>query len=208
MNRKSILGLMVVFLFLSSSLWAQGFEFEQQDHKFEIIPQYGYVWTVSRSTYYNNFNGDLDIKNSPFWGVAVDINAKPGMQVRLLYRRQDTQLTWKSQGTTDDVGDIGVEYYHVGGVGGMTKGNIMPFTGLSLGATRYFTDGLDDDWKFSIILSIGAKLYLNDRIGLMVSGQMPYTFTDAFLGVGMGGLSLGGYGIAQFDVLGGIIIML
>ncbi len=107
MNRKSVLGLMVVFLFLSSSLMAQGFEFEPQDHKFEIIPQYGYVWTVSRSTYYNNYNGDLDIKNSPFWGVAVDINAKPGMQVRLLYRRQDTQLTWKSQGTTEDVGDIG-----------------------------------------------------------------------------------------------------
>jgi hypothetical protein len=208
MNRKSVLGLMVVFLFLSSSLMAQGFEFEQQNHKFEIIPQYGYVWTVSRSTYYNNYNGDLDIKNSPFWGVAVDINAKPGMQVRLLYRRQDTQLTWKSQGTTEDVGDIGVEYYHIGGVGGMTKGNIMPFTGLSLGTTRYFADGVDDDWKFSIILSIGAKIYLNDRIGLMVSGQMPYTFTDAFLGIGTQGLSLGGYGIAQFDVLGGIIIML
>ena len=90
----------------------------------------------------------------------------------------------------------------------MTNGNTMPFTGLSLGATRYIVDGFDDEWKFSIILSIGAKVYLNERIGLMVSGQMPYTFTDTFVGIGTGGFSLGGYGIAQFDVLAGLIIML
>lgn len=208
MTRKSVFGLMVVFLFISSSVMAQGFQFEQQNHKLEIIPEYGYVWTVSRSATYNGFGGDMDLKNSPFWGVAVDINAKPGVQARLLYRRQDTQVTWKSQGTTEDVGDIGVEYWHIGGIGGMTNGNVMPFTGLTLGATRYIVDGFDDEWKFSIILSIGAKVYLNERIGLMVSGQMPYTFTDAFVGIGGGGVSIGGYGVAQFDVLAGLIIML
>jgi hypothetical protein len=88
----------------------------------------------------------------------------------------------------------------------MMNGNVMPYTGLTLGATRYFADGIDDDWKFSIILSLGAKVYLNEKIGLMVGGQMPYTFTDAFLGIGTGGLSLGGYGIIQFDVVAGLII--
>jgi hypothetical protein len=208
MSLKTTFILSLGILLVSSPLLAQGFQFEQKDHKLEIIPEYGYVWTVSRSATYNGNGGDLDLKSSPFWGVAVDINAKPGVQARLLYRRQDTQLTWKSLGTTEELGDAGVEYWHIGGIGGMTNNNVMPFTGLTLGATRYFADGVEDEWKFSIILSIGAKVYLNERIGLMVSGQMPYTFTDAFIGIGTGGLSLGGYGIAQFDVLAGLIIML
>ena len=209
MNCKTALILIVGLLVLASQAMAQqgsqGFHFEQPDHKFEIIPMYGYTWTVSQSATYNLQGGDLDFKNSGFWGIAIDINAKPGVQARLLYRRQDTKMTWKQRGVTEELGDVAVEYWHVGGVGGMVKGNVMPFTSLTLGGTRYVTD-LEDNWKFSIILSIGAKLHLNDRIGLMVAGQMPYTFTDAFLGIGTGGVSIGGYGIVQFDVVAGLII--
>ena len=209
MNYKTALILFVGLLLLASPSWAQqgsqGFHFEQPAHKFEIIPMYGYTWTVSQSATYSGFGGDLDFKNSDFWGIAIDINTKPGVQARLLYRRQDTKLTWKQIGITEELGDVAVEYWHVGAVGGMVKGNMMPFTSLTLGGTRYVTD-LEDNWKFSIILSIGAKVHLNDRIGLMVAGQMPYTFTDAFLGIGTGGVSIGGYGIVQFDVVAGLII--
>ncbi len=209
MNCKTALFLIVGLLVLASPAMAQqgsqGFHFEQPAHKFEIIPMYGYTWTVSQSATYNLQGGDLDFKNSEFWGIAIDINAKPGVQARLLYRRQDTKLTWKHLGVTEELGDVAVEYWHVGAVGGIVKGNMMPFTSLTLGGTRYVTD-LEDNWKFSIILSIGAKIHLNDRIGLMVAGQMPYTFTNAFLGIGTGGVTLGGYGIVQFDVVAGLII--
>jgi len=210
-NCKTALFLIVGLLVLASPAMAQqgsqGFHFEQPAHKFEIIPMYGYAWTVSQSATYNAYGGDFDFKNSDFWGIAIDINAKPGVQARLLYRRQDTELTWKQAGITDTLGDVAVEYWHVGAVGGMVKGNLMPYTSLTLGGTRYVSN-VEDNWKFSIILSIGAKVYLNERIGLMVGGQMPYTFTSAFLGVGTGGLSLGGYGIVQFDVVAGLIIMI
>lgn len=201
-----------LILISSAPSWAQrgssgnaGFHFEQPAHKFEIIPMGGYVWTVSQSATYTGHGGDFDLKNSGFWGIAVDINAKPGVQARLLYRRQDTEVTWKQAGITENLGDIAVEYWHVGAVGGMTKGNIMPYTSLTLGGTRYVLDN-EDSWKFSIILSLGAKVFLNDRIGLMVGGQMPFTFTDAFLGIGTGGMSLGGTGIIQLDLVAGLII--
>jgi len=201
-----------MILISSSPTWAQrgssgtgGFHFEQPTHRLEIIPMYGYAWTVSQSATYNVYSGDFDLKNSDFWGIAVDVSAKPGVQARLLYRRQDTEMTWKRAGITENLGDIGVEYWHVGAVGGMRNGNVMPYTSLTLGGTRYIHD-TGDTWKFSIILSLGAKVYLNERIGLMVGGQMPFTFTDAFLGIGTGGMSLGGTGIVQLDLVAGLII--
>ena len=175
--------------------------------RLDIIPMGGYVWTVSQSATYNLTSGDMDLKNSGFYGLAVDIYAVPFMQIRLLYRRQDTQLTFKRAGITEDLGDIAVEYWHIGAIKGMQKGKVKPFTGLSLGGTRYAYDS-GDDWKFSIILSLGAKIYLNDRIGIMATGQMPFSFTSAFLGIGTGGLSVGGSGIAQFDLGAGLIITL
>jgi hypothetical protein len=200
-----------VLLLVASPTMAQqgsgGFQFEQSAHRLEIIPMYGYAWTLSKSATYNSYGGDFDLKSSGFWGVALDINAKPGVQARLLYRRQDTQLMWKQANLEQEVGDMAVEYWHVGAVGGMTKGNVMPFTSFTLGGTRFAYDG-GDDWKFSILLSLGAKVYLNERIGLMVAGQMPFTFTDAFVGIGTGGFSFGGTGIFQFDVVGGLIITL
>ena len=178
-----------------------------KEPRFDIIPMGGYVWTLSQSATYNTRGGDIDIKSGGYWGVAVDIHAVPYAQVRLLYRRQDSQLTFKSAGVTQDLSDMSVEYLHIGAVKGIQKGKVLPFSGVSLGATRFALDA-EDNWKFSMIISLGAKVYLNDKLGLMVSGQMPFTFTGAFVGVGTGGVSVGGTGIAQFDVTGGLVITL
>ncbi len=169
----------------------------------------GYVWTLSRSATYNAAGGEIDLKDGGYYGIAIDIYAIPVMQIRLLYRRQDTQLTFKrgSGGITEDLGDMAVEYWHIGVVKGMQKGKILPFSTFSLGGTRFAYDG-GDDWKFSLLFGLGAKVHLNDRFGIMVAGQLPISITDAFVGVGTGGVSLGGTGITQFDVTGGIIITL
>ena len=215
MNYKIALTLIAGFLMFSSPSWAQqdttGTVASQPKQakppRLDIIPMGGYVWTLSQSVTYNLNSGDLDFKSGGFYGIAVDIYAMPFMQVRLLYRRQDTQLEFRRAGITEDLGDVAIEYWHVGAVKGMQKGKVLPFTGLSLGGTRFAFEG-EDDWKFSIIVSLGAKIHLNDKIGVMVAGQLPISFTGAFVGFGTGGLSLGGYGITQFDVAAGLIITL
>ena len=40
-------------------------------HKVEITPWVGYAWTFSRRVSYLNNTGDIDIGNSPVWGVEV-----------------------------------------------------------------------------------------------------------------------------------------
>jgi hypothetical protein len=207
MKFKSAIVLLIVCILFPSTTRAQGgFTFDQPTHRLEIIPMGGYVWTVSKSAVYGGFSGDVDIKNSEFYGLALDISAKPGVQARLLYRRQDSDLTFKSPVRSESEG-IGVEYWHVGGVVGMARDNIKPYSSFTLGGTRYIIDG-EDEWKFSILLSLGVKIFINERIGLMVAGQMPLIITDGFVGVGTGGLSLGGTGVVQLDVVGGLIIAL
>jgi len=217
MNCRTTLAFIAGFLILASPCWAQT-DTTQQDTavtvapapkappRFEIIPMGGYVWTTSQSATYLARNGDIDLKNSNFYGIAVDINVLPVMQFRLLYRRQNTEATFKWAGGTDNLGDIAVEYWHVGVVKAVKKTEkAMPFTSITLGGTRYVGDS-SDDWKFSVIFGLGAKVYLNERFGLMVTGQMPFTFTSTFVGVGTGGVSLGGSGVLQLDLAAGLIV--
>ncbi len=181
----------------------------QMNHRFEIIPFGGYVWTLSRRITFGipAQTGDLDIKDSGFWGVEMAFNVRPGSQVTLLYQRQNSDLTFKTAGTTNNLGELGVEYWHIGGIGGVPKDNVFAFTGLSLGGTRYIArDSGGVDWKFSMILRLGAKVYLNERLGLLVQARMPYTFTNGGLAIGTGGVSFGGTGIAQLDLSAGLMI--
>jgi hypothetical protein len=187
------------------------------EHKVEIIPIGGYVWTWSRSVSSLQGTGKIDIKSSGFWGVYVDFNVQPQWQLSLLYRRQDSELTFKNAiGVTEKLSDMAVEYIHIGGVTGMTFGQVRGFTTVTIGATRFsFGDPVDsnvpkadDDWKFSAIIGLGAKYYINDRIGLRGQVSLPVSFMGGGVGIGTGGVTVGGYGITQTDLLAGLIIML
>ena len=219
MNFKKALILFAGLLVIASPLLAQGTQTSTtpagqpvvMPHRMDVILMGGYAWTISRNaTIYPPgqpaVNGDFDIKDSGFWGIAADINVHPFAQLRLLYRRQDSDLTFKSRGTTDS-GPMSVEYLHIGGIKGMVKGKVRPFGGMTLGGTRFNTDA-GDEWKFSMMISLGAKIYMNEKIGIMLGGDLPISFTDAFLGIGTGGLSIGGTGITQLDLVGGIMILL
>ena len=63
-------------------------------HTVEITPWAGYAWTFARRVNYVNATGDLDIGDSPVWGVEVDVNLHPGAQLVLLYSRQDSDLSF------------------------------------------------------------------------------------------------------------------
>ena len=98
---------------------------------------------------------------------------------------------------------------------GVRKGKVMPFGMFTLGGTRIVPEwtgaASDDVWKFSIIFGLGAKIYINEKIGLRVQGRMPWMFVDggAYMGCGGGGCytSFGGSGLVQGDVSGGLFVM-
>jgi len=219
MNYKTMLTVFVGLLVISSPVWAQvdstatststtSRPAPAPEPRVDIVGMYGYVWTVSRSATYNATTGDLDLKNSDYWGIAADIYAVPVMQFRLLYRSQNTPLTFKRPGgTIEELTDMKVEFWHLGVVKGMRRGNLRPFTSITIGGTNFKYED-QSDWKFSTILGLGAKIHFHPKIGLLLAGNAAVSFTDAFLGIGTGGLSLGGSGIWQFDLTAGLMLTL
>jgi len=163
--------------------------------------------------FYSGLNtGELDFADAAFWGIALDYtlpqSSQKTAQLRLMYRRSDSEVQVRSIGFSGDA-DAALEYWHIGGLGGIRRGNAMPFGALTLGGTR-FVVGDQDDWKFSMIFGLGVKVYMNPKVGLMIQGNWPITFTDAWGGVTVGtggaGVGIGGTGVSQLDVGGGLII--
>lgn len=188
-------------------------------HAVEIGAHGGYVWTFSRSVYYplvdGTIDGKFDIGSGGFWGITADFNVRPGTQLELLYNRQDSKVTFQPRlGIKQDIVDVNVEYWHVGALYGVRRGDVMPFGSMTFGATRvdYAGSAYSDTWKFSIIFGLGAKAYVNDRFGVRVQGRLPFTFVDGGFGLGCGTGSgcyttVGGTGITQIDVSGGAFLM-
>jgi len=194
---------------------SQSWGTQQQEHRLEIFGYGGYAWTGSIDAWYGAYSGELDVKDSGIWGIEADITVRPDAQLVLLYSRQDSKITFGYGGTKLSEGDVAIEHWQIGGMSGVRKGKVMPFGMFTLGGTRVVPEwtGADSDdvWKFSIILGLGAKIYINEKIGLRVQGRMPWIIVDggAYLGCGGGGCytSFGGSGIVQGDVSGGLFVM-
>jgi opacity protein-like surface antigen len=194
---------------------SQSWGTQQQQHRIEILGYGGYMWTGSLDAWYGSYSGELDVKDSGFWGIEADINVRPGAQLVLGYSRQDSKMTFGYNSAKLAEGDVAIEYWQIGGMSGVQKGKVMPFGMFTLGGTRVIPNwgGADSDdvWKFSIVFGLGAKIYLNEKIGLRIQGRMPWTIVDggAYMGCGGGGCytSFGGSGIIQGDVSGGLFVM-
>jgi hypothetical protein len=214
--RRGISILAVLVLCAASAAFAQRSTatstYASTDHKAEIIPLGGYAWTMSMDVYGYTTVAEIDLDDAAFWGVALDFNIsqpyQKTAQLRLLYRREDSDVRFRSVSVNVSE-EAAVEYWHIGGLGGVQRGKAMPFTTISLGGTR-LVSGTDDEWKFSMIFGLGVKVYTSPKVGLMIEGSWPITFTDSWGGVTVGtggaGVAIGGTGISQLDVGGGLII--
>lgn len=222
MKLKSMLLVIVALLFAVPS-WAQYTRAPRKsssravpapNHKVELLGFGGYVWSGSQDVWYGDVSGEIDLKDSGTWGIEADINVRPGAQVVLMYHRQDTELLFRSPFENRSVGNIAVEHWQIGGLSGIQRGNVMPFGLLTLGGTRIvpkYEDAGDDVWKFSLIFGLGAKYYVNERVGVRIQGLMPWIVVDGGGGVACGGggcyTAFGGSGIVQGEVSGGLFVM-
>ena len=214
---KSLFLSVLVLLICTSSTLAQrtgssGWVPPQPAHKIEISPFGGYLWSQSADVQYADEYGKLDAVSSPMWGIEVDINVSPGGQAVLLYQRQETELTFQpNYSAKQTVGDIAIEYWHIGGIGGVQNGKIMPFGLITLGGTRFIPNfiGGSETWKFSILFGVGAKIYVTERIGLRVQGLLPWIIMSGGAAISCGGngcyTAFGGSGIVQATLSAGLI---
>lgn len=222
MARRTLLVLTVVLLCGASAAEAQrsrqqGFTFQEQTHKAEIGFLGGYVWTTSKDLSTSTGPVNADIKSSQFYGFEADVNVRPGMQLVLLWTRQDTDFQLKGLGIPAGVPastGVAVEYWQIGGLSGMQKGNVMPYGKFTLGGTRFDPDvsSVDDEWQFSAIFGVGAKMYPNEKVAIRFEATLPFFFTSGGVGVGFGtgggGVYVGGSGIAQWTLAAGVNILI
>ena len=94
---------------------------------------------------------------------------------------------------------------------GMRRDNTFSYAMITIGGTRYLPQGIGfaaDEWKLSVTLGIGAKMYVGRRLGLRIQGSVPVTFyrTGSVIGCGTGGCytSIGGSGAIRVGVSGGV----
>jgi hypothetical protein len=181
-------------------------------HKAELGFNGGYVWTWAREVYYTS-GGELDIKDTGYWGITLDMNVREGKQLELLYRRQDSKLTFDAALSPEvQLTDVALEYWQIGGLGGIVRGDVMPYGLFTVGATRFIpkNSSFDDEWRFSMIFGLGVKKYVGEKLGIRAQAQLPFTWLDGGGSITCGSLgcitTVGGTGVGQIDVGGGVFL--
>lgn len=187
----------------------------------EIYGMAGYQWTWSRDIWnaYTGREAELDIESSWNWSGGINLPAPQGSQIELAYGYQGSEFTVKDFSGKETLADVSVQYLQIGALKGIPRGNVLPFTSITLGATRYgvkeFTfEGVQEQaesiWKFSAVLGVGVKYYTQKSAGIRLNFRMPVTFTSGGVGIGCGGggcgATVGGTGITQFEMAAGIFI--
>ena len=209
MLKGKITKIAVIAVVLAVSLAGSAFT---QDKGIMITALGAYQWGGTLKGYY----GEARLLDAGSWGVALDIPVRPDTYVELIYTRQVTNLTYREYGVgipAEEVFDIAVEYYQVGGLYTMAKDGPKPFGTMTIGATRFAPQSsiYGSEWKFSAALGLGIIIPVTERMGIRTHARLllPFMYTGGGLWCGGGGCSIGmtgGSAIAQGDIALGLVI--
>lgn len=204
---KSISTLVIVLLLSAISFQAKAQE------KAQIFGLAGYQLngdvTVAR--------GELSFDDGMSYGLGFDIPVDRYMQAEISWSMASSNVSLDEYlGENIPISDLYIHTFQAGALVEPNKGKkVSPFGLFSLGATLFTpTEGnYDDEWRFSIALGGGVKVYLSDKIGLRFQGRLmiPMVFegTSVYFGTGGGGVAVGAYtAFVEGDFSGGIFFRL
>jgi hypothetical protein len=203
-----------VFLILSAIIFVIPSQ-SQAQLSAELTPYYGYLL----STNVRISEGDLVVKDSPLWGVTLDLGHKgiPGAKLQLMYNRQSTKMELKEYPSKQRkyLFDVDVDYWQLGIVREVPLGSkkIVPYGVVGLGAANFTPDNpaYGNEWFFAGHFGGGIKAFFSDNIGLRLQARalLPFSFASGGLWCGTGGcnIGMGSYSsIIQFDFTAGLVI--
>ena len=182
----------------------------------ELVPQAGYMFGGTLSFY----EGDFRIQDGASYGGSIivpDFQFETDLEIN--YTRMDSEGRFRSYYNRPEFHDstfkMSTNYIQVGVLKTFgTNDQIRPFGSLSLGTTIFSPkNNISSTWRFSVALGAGAKIYLTDRVGIILRGRllMPMYFGGVgfYVGSGGSGLSLNSYAtMLQGDFSGGLIFSL
>ena len=170
--------------------------------RIELSGGYAYQWGGNSQAP----DGEFKVPSSNSYGFTLGFPVRPGGRVELLYWRQDTRAEFNPVGGgagTEDLFDIAVEYWQLGGMSELPQGNLTPFFVLTLGTTRLVPKGIasGDEFRFSGTVGGGIKIAGQGRVGVRLEARALLTAsnTDSAFFCGTGGCAVGvvGDAIAQ-----------
>ncbi|HEY6643827.1 outer membrane beta-barrel protein [Povalibacter sp.] len=166
----SAVGVCIGLSLASTALAAES----QKPPNFEITP---YVGQLTGGEFKDTTDGsDRDVDGDTDFKLFFNINAdSPERQYEVIYANQSTQV----QGAVPL--DLDIRYLHVGGIVNFTDVQpVIPYFGITIGATKFSPDGpgLDDETKFSASVGTGLKYKFTRNIGLRFDVRAFVTLLD------------------------------
>ena len=142
----------------------------------DVSATYGWMWGGSLSAYNvptsNGIqSGYFRWASNPSYMFAIEIPARPGVELQLQYTMQPSELNWDPNvGQTVKVADMSVNYWQIGATAGLPRGRVMPFTMITVGATYWsFSNFAGTDYqpenqtKFSFTAGLGVKTFFGEN---------------------------------------------
>lgn len=146
----------------------------QRTEGLEITPFYG--WQLSNRIY--NEEKEINIENASNFGFSFNfpVANKPGLRGEVFYSRQNTSLTAKKDGSSENITffNMSVEYFHAGATYQENYGIFSPTFLITVGAARFFPKQpeYEDEWRISAALGFGLKAYFINRLGIRIQTRL------------------------------------
>lgn len=162
-------------------------------------------------------NGELNFDDGVSYGAGIDIPVDRYMQAEISWSMASSNANLDQYlGGNVDLTDLYIHTFQAGALIEPKKGKkVSPFGLLSLGATLFSPteSKYEDEWRFSIALGAGVKVYLSDKVGLRFQGRLiiPMVFegTSVYVGTGGAGVAVGAYtAFVEGDFSGGLFFRL
>lgn len=160
------------------------------------------------------YDGTLRLKSAANYGAMLEFGVSPELMIQLQYMGSQTYATvdrgWEVGRT-----DVGVNYYQIGMIRPFPLNDrVEAFGNFTLGATQFAIKDTKfaDEWRFSFTFGLGAKIWLNDYVGIRLQSRLLAPVNWAGVGIYCGGgcgtsVSAGSSFISG-DVSGGLVFRL
>jgi hypothetical protein len=182
MKGKPLLILALALVIVPADAWAQwrGVRPAPPRRKGDISAFLGYQWGGGINTNLGRIKIEPDLS----YGGEINIVARRGGEIVVLYLRQDTEATLTNRvGLPDStLGGLAVSYFQIGGMGvAPIRGPAQPFAAVTFGMTWYDpkTAGRSSEWRFSGSLGGGVKLLPTRRFGIRAQARWWFTFLSS-----------------------------
>jgi hypothetical protein len=166
------LGVTLTVTFLTHSASAQ-------ERRIDVTGYGGIGFTGDLSVGDGVTAGSVDVDDAPVYGGLIGFRTQPSGFVYFSYSRMETTAYFRPSGGFETSGqaDVSFEYFQLGGNLEAHRGRLVPYLGLSLGATRVAAlEASGSDYSFSAVLDGGLKVMLADFLFVRAIGRMPVSF--------------------------------